>query len=166
MNRMRKKFGELIASTGLGTNIAWGHTNLSNVIGEFKRTTVAYMPSKHAKLESKEWQLFKCKICGYVTHAISLNQEEKVESVGDAGGSTIDGVQCNRDAKRLSAGASSSSGGGGATAGEEEIIKRTTGPALLPTFHSGSSHRVVDTSKVAIVTNLLVKDALARNFVE
>ncbi len=53
--------------------IKWGYTTLTNVLGDFSRTTIEFSPGRHdANWEASArppWRIFKCKTCGFLTHA-------------------------------------------------------------------------------------------------
>ncbi|KYQ93892.1 putative protein kinase [Tieghemostelium lacteum] len=49
--------------------VMWGYTNVTNVVGDYNRSSKE-IPNNSSK---KEWNLYKCKTCQFLTHAISIN---------------------------------------------------------------------------------------------
>ncbi|KAL6064721.1 NEK protein kinase [Balamuthia mandrillaris] len=54
-----------------GRTLNWGYTDLSNVFGDFKRTTKE-CKSPALSVHRKKWKVFKCSTCGFITHALPL----------------------------------------------------------------------------------------------
>jgi len=58
--------------------IYWGYTTRNNIEGNFGDCEV-FVPSipqdKVHLIEEKEWTLYRCKECEYVTHAISKSDD-------------------------------------------------------------------------------------------
>jgi hypothetical protein len=64
--------------------INWGFTTMANVLGDFDHTTAEYVPRllRHSKSntisgsgnnainKSPTWRLYKCRTCGFLTHAV------------------------------------------------------------------------------------------------
>jgi hypothetical protein len=66
--------------------INWGFTTMANVLGDFDHTTAEYVPRllRHSKSntinvngsgnnainKSAKWRLYKCRTCGFLTHAV------------------------------------------------------------------------------------------------
>lgn len=53
------------------TWVKWVYTVMSNVLGDFSRTTVEFVPkhSRHSHHPPKPWRLYRCRTCGFMTHA-------------------------------------------------------------------------------------------------
>jgi len=56
--------------------IWWGTTALKNVTGDYDRTVEAQIlkTNKQPLNTRKDWKLYRCKTCHYITHAISLSR--------------------------------------------------------------------------------------------
>eukprot|EP01132_Coremiostelium_polycephalum_P007428 gene7428-9130_t len=57
-------------------HVIWGYTTLTNVVGDYKRSSIEVVnPSKTP--QKKEWILYKCKTCHFLTYAIytSINPQ-------------------------------------------------------------------------------------------
>lgn len=57
--------------------IKWGYTSLNNVGGDFEHRTSSYSPldtipsAQRSKVIRKDWRLFRCRTCHFLTHAIT-----------------------------------------------------------------------------------------------
>src|SRR5688500_12202049 len=58
-------------------SLLWGYSLLSNIRGDYDYKTTpcsieATAPLARSKLPRKDWKVYKCKTCNFITHAISL----------------------------------------------------------------------------------------------
>ena len=65
------------------TEVVWGFTYLSQIDGDFDKTTQEYNPSKDLikqypkNFEPKNWTVYKCRSCDFVTHALRKSKGGK-----------------------------------------------------------------------------------------
>lgn len=165
LDRIKKRsLCALTDSEGNKNNtMKWGYTRLSNLMGEFDRTTVPYggvaeekqhknkkKNSKkrdpyHTLLEAnKDWELFRCGTCGWITHAVATTNEE------DMGGDSAS-VGGDNNNNNSSGGSARVSGGSGSGA-PFSALNRTL------------SSQMQNQTRVAVVTNYYVKDNNAKNY--
>ncbi|EGG14454.1 putative protein kinase [Cavenderia fasciculata] len=63
-------------------HVIWGYTNITNVVGDYKRSSVEIQYPKspptnsinNGSINRKDWTLYKCKTCHFLTYAINNNQ--------------------------------------------------------------------------------------------
>ena len=59
-----------------GTEVVWGFTYVSQIDGDFDKTTQEYIPTKDLLKQypkgfvPKNWTVYKCRSCDFVTHAL------------------------------------------------------------------------------------------------
>jgi len=61
--------------------VNWGYINITNVVGDYKRSSIEI---KNPIKGKKEWELYKCKTCHFLTYAVSigsLKQPEKLVAI-------------------------------------------------------------------------------------
>ncbi|KAF2073302.1 hypothetical protein CYY_005379 [Polysphondylium violaceum] len=62
-------------------SVYWGYINITNVVGDYKRSSIEI---KNPIKGKKEWELYKCKTCQFLTYATntsSSNQQEKLIAI-------------------------------------------------------------------------------------
>lgn len=70
------------------THVQWGYTSFENVVGDFEDTD-EFNPSdsfsfqQREFIEEKEWKLFRCRRCNFITHAIRASNPNIVAVVAN-----------------------------------------------------------------------------------
>lgn len=64
-------------------SVLWGYTTTTNLLSDIsliKKATVLCTPLKgvpslwQSRVKAKEWEMYKCSVCKFLTHALSTNK--------------------------------------------------------------------------------------------